>query len=184
MHPPRSVLLLGFGLFAPSGTLAAVDGLCPILGAVLPAPAKPNSHPAVGASVELLKGSIEKLVGGLNKSAVSVSIKSIHESSPLFDFHYTPPTLDPRGTQKVNGDSIYRLGSISKIFPVLALLKLDGVSLEDKITKYLPELNKLNDQAPVKDFTTQVEWDEITLGALASHLSGISSDCEDDTTLY
>lgn len=178
MQPPRFLALLGLGLLAPSGALAAVDGLCPIMGAVLPAPAQPASHAAVQKALEKFKATIEQIVGGLNRTAVSVAVKSIHDSSPLFELHHTPPTLDPRGVKKVDGNSVYRLGSISKIFPVLALLKLDGVGLDDKVTKYLPELRALGDQATVRDAVSQVEWDEITLGALASHLGGIGADCE------
>ncbi|KAL8381980.1 hypothetical protein RB595_005982 [Gaeumannomyces hyphopodioides] len=176
MQPPRSLALLGLGLLAPSGALAAVDGLCPIMGAVLPAPTEPASHAAVQKALADFKTTVGKIVGSLNRTAVSVAVKSIHECSPLFELHHTPPTLDPRGVQKVDANSVYRLGSISKIFPVLALLKLDGVSLDDKVTKYLPELRALGDQATVEDAVSQVEWDEVTLGALASHLSGIAAD--------
>ncbi|KLU82226.1 beta-lactamase [Magnaporthiopsis poae ATCC 64411] len=176
MQPPRFLALLGLGLLAPSGALAAVDGLCPIMGAVLPAPTQPASHAAVQKALEKFKTTVEQIVGGLNRTAVSVAVKSIHESSPLFELHHTPSTLDPRGVKKVDANSVYRLGSISKIFPVLALLKLDGVSLDDKVTKYLPELRTLGDQASVRNVVSQVEWDEITLGALASHLSGVGAD--------
>ncbi|KAL8297746.1 hypothetical protein RB597_007227 [Gaeumannomyces tritici] len=176
MQPPRFLALLGLGLLVPPGALAAVDGLCPIIGAVLPAPTKPASHAAVQNALADFRTAVEKIVGGLNRTAVSVAVKSIHEPDSLIELHHTPSTLDPRGVQKVDANSIYRLGSISKIFAALAVLKLDGVSFDDKVTKYLPELRTLGDQTKAEGAVSRVEWDEITLGALASHLGGIAAD--------
>lgn len=176
MYSSSLIKVVGATLFASQTVLANVNGICPHLGAVLPSPKAPSEHPAVKGAIVKLQQFIDDHVSKLKGSAVSVAVKSIHEDKPLLHFHYTPPALDKKGTQKVDAKSIYRLGSISKIFPVLAVLKLDGVSLDDKVTKYLPELRKLADQQTVKDALTVVDWDEITLGALAAHLAGIGRD--------
>ncbi|KAI6256463.1 hypothetical protein MCOR29_004903 [Pyricularia oryzae] len=176
MRCMSTLTFLSAALLVAQPAHAAVDGLCPIIGAVLPPPVNPGSHPAVDKAIAHLQSFLETTTSKLNVSSVSVAIKSIHEDKKLLDFHSTPPTLDSRGVKTVDGKSIYRVGSISKIFPVLAVLKLDGVSLDDKITKYLPELRGLVNQQPVRDSLTEVEWDEITLGALGAHISGISTD--------
>lgn len=178
MRCMSTLTFLSAALLVAQPAHAAVDGLCPIVGAVLPPPVNPGSHPAVDKAISHLQSFLETTTSKLNVSSVSVAIKSIHEDKKLLDFHSTPPTLDSRGVKTVDGKSIYRVGSISKIFPVLAVLKLDGVSLDDKITKYLPELRGLVNQQPVRDSLTEVEWDEITLGALGAHISGISTDCK------
>ena len=61
---------------------------------------------------------------------------------------------------------------------MLAALKFRGVSMEDPVTKYLPQLRKLKEQQAVVNDITTVDWDKITLQALASHMGGIPSDCE------
>ncbi|KAL8365368.1 hypothetical protein RB595_004257 [Gaeumannomyces hyphopodioides] len=153
---------------------AGQDGHCPAFGAVLPAPQSPGTHAAVAAAKAGVKAFLDQLTAGYNSSSLSVAVKSIHESGNLFEYHYTPPNLDPKGVRKVDGDAVYRIASVSKILPVMALLLLDGVRLEDPVTKYLPDLNKLNEQPAVKDELTTVDWDDITLEALASHMAGIS----------
>jgi CubicO group peptidase (beta-lactamase class C family) len=120
------------------------------------------------------------MTASYNASAVAVGVKSIHEPDLLFEYYYTPPNKDKRGAQKVDSDTVFRLGSLTKVFPVLALLKLKdmGVSLDDPITKYVPELRELKRQGGIDSPVWTVGWDDVTLGALASHMAGIPSDCE------
>jgi len=161
------------------GALAALDGHCPPLGPVLPAPTNPSKHEAVPAAAAALRGIIDQMTATYNGSAVAIGVKSIHESKLLFEYAHTPTNKDKRGAQKVDLDTVFRLGSLTKVFPVLALLKLKdrGVSLDDPITKYVPELRGLKKQAREDSSVWVVDWDEVTLGALASHMAGIPSDC-------
>ncbi|CAM1507945.1 Fc.00g047930.m01.CDS01 [Cosmosporella sp. VM-42] len=101
---------------------------------------------------------------------------STHEDQPFVDIRDTPPVLDPRGAQKIDADTVYRVGSVSKAYTVLAALKLAGVSMEDPVTKYLPRLRKLKQQQQVVDGMTTVDWDKVTLQSLASHMGDIPSD--------
>ena len=64
------------------------------------------------------------------------------------------------------------------MFPVLALLKLHKVDFDDAVTKYVPELRALNKQARKQDAVWAVDWDQVTVGALASHIGGIPADCK------
>lgn len=126
----------------------------------------------------LLRQALEAATVSVEFSAISVAVKSIHENDPFFEFHFTPPSLDPRGVTEVDRQSVYRLASISKLFPILAAIQTEGISLEDPITKYVPELRKLREQQPVQNKLTVPEWDDITLGDLASHMGGIPADSE------
>lgn len=158
---------------------AAKNNHCPPLGAVLPAPTSPSSHPAVQSAVSALKETIETLTAAFNGTAVSIGVKSLHETTPLVDIHYTPPVLDPRGASQIDASTVYRIGSVSKVFAVLALLKTSGVHIHDPITKYLPRLRELKQQHNGKaNQITAVDWDDVTLHALASHMGGIGSDCK------
>lgn len=166
------------------GVLAGLDGHCPPLGPVLPQPTQPSTHQAVPLATAALKDALDKLTASFNGSALAIGVKSIHESNLLFEYAYTPPIRDPRGVQKVDSDTIFRLGSLTKVFPMLALLKLHdrGVSLDDPVTKYVPELRDLNSQAREQTPIWTVDWDDITLGSLASHLGGIASDSTSATS--
>ncbi|KAI1416252.1 beta-lactamase/transpeptidase-like protein [Hypoxylon sp. FL1857] len=164
--------------------LAAKNNHCPPLGPVLPAPTSPSSHPAVQSAVSALKETLGNLTATFNGTAVSIGVKSLHETTPLVDVHYTPPVLDPRGASKIDASTVYRIGSVSKVFTVLAALKTSGVRMDDPVTKYLPRLRELNQQQTSKNPITIVDWDEITLQALASHTSGIGSDLITDLASF
>ncbi|KAI1642457.1 beta-lactamase/transpeptidase-like protein [Daldinia loculata] len=153
--------------------LAAKNGYCPPLGPVLPAPTSPSSNPVVQQyAVALFDG-----------TTVSIGVKSIHEATPLVDIHYQSPDLDPRGTKQTNASTVYRVGSVSKLFTVLAALKTEGVRMEDPITKYLPRLKELEKrERSTQDQLATVDWEDITLRALASHMSGIGPDLVTDMT--
>ena len=65
----------------------------------------------------------------------------------------------------VDGDSQYRIASITKSFTILGLLyqhALGNLHLDDSIDKYIPELKE-----PDKG---ELPWKDITLRSLASQL--------------
>lgn len=71
-------------------------------------------------------------------------------------------------TAAVNPDTYYRVGSVSKIFTALGILKLaeeDRLKLQDPVSKYLPWFN----------ISSHPAWSrQITLYHLLTHTSGIS----------
>lgn len=178
MQQSRFLSFGGMLLLLHSRVQAALDGHCPPLGPVLPAPTAPSSNPAVQSAVAKAMTLLDDMTAGFNGSALAVGVKSIHEDNLLLEYSYTPPNVDPRGVQKVDSDTVFRLASASKVFPVLALLQLSGVDLNDPVTKYLPQLRYLNQEARAQNPIWTIDWDDITLGALASHLGGIGGDSE------
>jgi hypothetical protein len=134
----------------------------------------------VRAAIEGIIASLKAQTAGFNYSAVSVGVRSIYEDTPFLDFHHTPP--DPaskRGAQEVDASTVYRLGSVSKLFTVLGALKLaeDGVlSMNDPVGWWIPELSGRDNDPESEDELDRIEWEDVTVEAVAAHLSGIGGD--------
>ncbi len=63
--------------------------------------------------------------------------------TPIFDFQFTGLVLNTDEGTKASGDSIFRIGSISKLLTVYAHLLNGGLSLwENPVTDYVPELRQ------------------------------------------
>lgn len=182
-------------LSALTFTVPSLAGLnakeCPILG---PSFLPPVSAPALHAIRSLtpsftkileaaLANGTESVFGALDNETTSFSIGafSVHDKQNLYEYHYEAPGLNGSlSSGTLNNDTIYRIGSLSKLYTVYAYLIEAGVgSLEDPITKYIPELAEA-DAARSADFdeVDDVKWCDITLRALASQLSGISRSCK------
>ncbi|KAK3985433.1 beta-lactamase/transpeptidase-like protein [Cladorrhinum sp. PSN332] len=99
----------------------------------------------------------------------------------MFDIHFTPNVRNEIGTDEVTANTVYRVGSISKIFTVLSVLQESSISFEDPVTKYLPSLN---DNQPNGSSIEAVQWDQVTVGSLASHISGIGRDFGLDLAVF
>lgn len=102
-----------------------------------------------------------------NSSSYSIEITS--SSNALWSAHRTARVLNETrpGDKHVSGNSLFRIASITKTFTTLALLHLASdkrLSLDDPVTKYIPELNSSEYDLP---------WKDISLRILASQLSGI-----------
>ncbi|KAJ0168528.1 Beta-lactamase-like protein [Colletotrichum tanaceti] len=94
-------------------------------------------------------------------SLAVVSIDQGSPSSPLWEFHHLASN-SVNGTKDVTGNSQYLIGSVSKVFSTLVLLK-SGLGLDSPVTDYIPELN---------DPSSSIPWADVSLRALGSHLSG------------
>jgi CubicO group peptidase (beta-lactamase class C family) len=74
----------------------------------------------------------------------------------------------------VNSSTIYRIGSITKVFTFyVSLLETGFQNFKDPTTKYVPEMTILDVLGNPLNTT---DWNEVTIGALASHLVGLSCD--------
>ncbi|KAF5982900.1 UPF0214 yfeW [Fusarium coicis] len=152
---------------------------CPPLGAVFPAPQSPSQSSLVKTVASLLKAGLDTQIGALfNTSALSIGVKSLHEDGPLFTYQWTPPNPG-EGTDKVDEDTVFRIASGSKLFTALAARISDKIDLEASVLKYLPELNKTAGD----DDIFSLKWEDITVGSLASHLSGVGVDMAQDLAI-
>ena len=114
-------------------------------------------------------------------SSVSISIVGASRESPLFNFHSTSSFLNltAGSTTNVTGNSVFRIGSISKLFTVYAFLLNGGLAHWDRpITDFVPELRKDVKSHGNGSNVDHVKWEEVTLGSLASFMSGIGRDCK------
>lgn len=112
-----------------------------------------------------------KITTGFNTNSVSISIGlvSLDQSSPsipAWEYHHRA-SGNVNGTKKVDRDSLYMIGSVSKILTDAIFIK-SGVPAGDPVTKYVPEL---------RDEKSRIDWGSVTLEMLAGQLSGIPPNC-------
>jgi hypothetical protein len=161
---------------------------CPLIGAEFPPPQRLSEHPTWKKAVENITAVFDYIdvsnITGVDRFSYSIQIFSTNPGPPiLWERHRTAKDLpaNTTGVKQVDGDTVYRLGSVSKVFTVLAFLaEVGDVQWNQPITKYVPELAKQPSRTASTDFdeVRETAWDDITLGALASQVSGIGRDCE------
>lgn len=102
-----------------------------------------------------------------NSSLPAISANVFHHDSVMWSGHYGSKTHNKSPHKRPDGDTVYRIGSITKIFSVLLIYKLfeSGVidSVDDSLSKYVPEFDVKN---PFTD-------ENITLRQIASQMSGL-----------
>lgn len=160
---------------------------CPLIGPEFPPPQRLAEHPIWKKAIDNITAVFDYIdvsnITGVDKFSYSIQIFSTNPGPPiLWERHRTAKDLpaNTTGVRSVDGDTVYRIGSVSKVFTVLAFLaEVGDVVWNEPITKYVPELANHSAQAssnnfdPVKD----TDWDDITIGALAAQVSGLGRDC-------
>ena len=134
-------------------------------------------------------------------TSFSIAVFSATDNSTIFDFHFEAPQLNGSYTRgKLSDDTIYRTGSIGKLLTVYAWLvdisdsvfldpitkyvvshTLVNICLASELTVYKPELAQAV-AAGQRNPILHTNWDEVTIGSLASQLSGIGRDGKDINT--
>jgi hypothetical protein len=117
-------------------------------------------------------------LAGAEDVTFSIGLFSILDPAVAqLQYHYTFPEITnaTQGAHRVDGDSIYRMSSVSKVFTVFAgLLELT----DEDWNRPLSNITGLADYAwGEKDPAYTIQWDKITLWALASQLSGVPHEC-------
>lgn len=159
-------------LLATFSTSIAAGEYCPPIGAVLPPPTAPSISKDVQAAIQNLASSLDKqFKPTLKASGVSIGVKSTHEHGLLFNYHYTPPVLSGIGTDTIDEHTIFRVGSVSKLVTALAALQSSQVDMDASVLKYFPELGNNTSPEPI----VAVQWENVTVRSLASHLSGLAT---------
>ena len=105
-----------------------------------------------------------------NSNTTSFAVEITSAESTLWSTYYT---ASKRVSGDVTGDTYFRIASITKVFTVLAILLQQNegkLTLQDPITKYIPELTQGENKG-------NIEWGTISLESLASQLSGIPREC-------
>ncbi|KAJ8119096.1 hypothetical protein OPT61_g66 [Boeremia exigua] len=166
LHNMRCILLLFYSI-SVAVTKATI---CPILGPVFPPPRNLHTFSPFQDALESLQIRLDEAFktgnttyGPVNpEDTYSIQIFST-ESGKLLDYHRRGSTI--LGNRPIDGDSIYRIASVSKLLTVYLLLLEAGESiLAEKVIKYVPEL---------KD---AAHWNDITVGSLAGYLGDITTE--------
>ncbi|CAG8980825.1 hypothetical protein HYALB_00003753 [Hymenoscyphus albidus] len=148
----------------------------------LPAPKNPASSPTIQKALSDLKSAInDGITSGKfssNSTSFSVEIFSTHSQTPLFEYYHTAPNLAAsNGTKIVDSNSIYRVASVSKLLSVYTfIIETGDKHFHEPVTKYIPELAAASHEYSDSKAADAVDWKSITVGNLASHMSGIGRD--------
>ncbi|KAH7412104.1 beta-lactamase/transpeptidase-like protein [Phaeosphaeria sp. MPI-PUGE-AT-0046c] len=158
--------------------LVALASYCPPLGPVFPPLKSLSTSASFRTSLASLEASILDALSTSNTShgplnsndTYSIQLFSTSDEKPLLDIHHRG--RDVVGNRTIDGNSVYRIASTTKVITVYLLLLAagDGI-LNDLVTKHLPEL------------AGKGYWDDITIGSLAGYMSGITADAYDITAI-
>ncbi|KAL7949739.1 beta-lactamase/transpeptidase-like protein [Trichoderma barbatum] len=170
-----------------SGSLAHTDQT--LIGPIFEPPTHLSTQAVIQEAVLNITNALNKAIrtggsqfGNFNSSTTSFSVAAVSQldSAPIIDFHHTSGCLNVSAgsTSKVTADTVYRIGSVSKVFTVYSLLLNNGTNHWNRpITDFVPELRQAVQHTSHKSSVIDsVQWDQVTVGALASQLSGIGRD--------
>jgi len=117
---------------------------------------------------------LDAVVSAPQYASTSFSVEVTSSVDTLWSHHHTALQRNASRPDApiVNGDTLYRIASITKSFTVLGILyqhSAGNLSLDDPIEKYIGDLKGEQEGT--------LPWKDITLRSLASQLSGIPRDC-------
>ena len=172
----------------PCAVLVQSTAPAPLLGPAYPYPTNLTQNSSLvlaawsdfTATVESLiraNQTVEGLVPDLGSFTFSVGAFSIYDAAAgrTLQYHHTGPAVQKTtiGVQNVNGDSVYRVESISKLFTVyLVLLEIGSGCWDIPLTDFVSELATFADGTKPHPLHV-VDWKDVTLGALAGQIAGI-----------
>jgi CubicO group peptidase (beta-lactamase class C family) len=152
--------------------------LCLILGSACLAAEKPDA-PKPAQSIDELQKQIEKILKDTHTPGVSIAI--VQGAAP--EFIGAIGLADVTANRPATAETLFRIGSTSKAFSGLAILKLvnEGkLSLDDPIKKLIPEIwfeNRWEETDPIRvvnllEHTTG--WDDMSLRQYAKEDPNLS----------
>ncbi|EEQ92497.2 uncharacterized protein BDCG_07617 [Blastomyces dermatitidis ER-3] len=166
---------------------------CPLLGPTFSSDFDLDKTDAFTKAKDSFPGVVEALFesGVIDSSVSSFAIdvySTVTNKSVYSYFHQaTAPALNetfPAGG--IDDGTAIRVGSVSKLFTVYAIVAHAGgmAVLDHPVTRYLPELAcespKDADDGPLK----RIAWEDMTVGALASHMGGTGQFPPEFTACY
>lgn len=178
------MLCLASSLLAPISR-AQLSPNCPILGPVFPAPVNVlQESTVVPEALRTFQHALEKAIDEdteLWSNSTSFYLSVFSRDSQLINYAYEAPNIgDALTSGTLDKDTLFRIASVSKLVTIYAALVEVGLErMNDPITKWVPELSLVPNRN--SDTIVQVKWEEITLGALASHMAGITRDGRSST---
>ncbi|RGP72913.1 hypothetical protein FLONG3_6551 [Fusarium longipes] len=147
---------------------------CPILGPVLPSGFNLSKFKAIQDAKSDFPAAIESIFseGIINKTHTSFAINvfSTATNESLYSYYHSAEALkDTLSIGKLDDSTVFRTGSVSKLFTAYALLANSGFDIVNRpVTEILPEMAGNNRSEP----TERIIWEDVTIGALLSHQAG------------
>ncbi|KAF1730515.1 Beta-lactamase-like protein [Beauveria bassiana] len=152
-------------------------------GPVLPKPTSLQNSPVFELAAANLTNTLNDAINGsiaagwavenVSFSLAVVSLDQADPGIPIWEFHHQAKT-SVNGTKKIDRDSQYLIASISKVLTVYIMLMSD-VNIDDPVTEFLPELG---------NNSSTMQWQNITLRMLASHLAGVPANVPMERPAY
>jgi len=150
-------------------------------GPIVPRPTSMEDSPSFQSAVKNLTASFQAAIDGaldpgfaMANASFSLSVVAHDADKPIWTYHRLSE-LNVNGTQELDDDSQYQIGSVSKLITDIILLKV-GLDLDAPVTEYLPVLKNGDDASEAG--IGRVGWDGVTLRMLSMHLAGAPMNCE------
>ena len=151
---------------------------CPVYGPLFPAPTNLRDHPRTKSMGKDLETRLQQRRNGGDFYYSYVLQTYTSNEGVLWQNSYTTPrmrTINTTGVREVDENTVHRIGSVTKMLTVYAFLIQVGDRIwNDPVTKYIPELRS----SAADNAVYRVDWDEVTVGSLASFESGLMRDCK------
>jgi CubicO group peptidase (beta-lactamase class C family) len=150
-------------------------GACSPPSLAFPLPDYSRHQPFLLDALQKIQNEVESIVADKTYDTTAFSIEVTSSNQTLWSSFHTARDRDALrpGAVEVNGNSAYRIASITKTFTTLGVLQqhaAGNLNLDDSVDTYLTEL-----KGPQSG---SIPWKDITLRSLASQLSGLPQDCE------
>lgn len=166
-------------LLSSSGIATGASNLraCPLLGQQYPVPVQLSSNSDFHVATKQVENALKTNARAysLNETSLSIGMFSTSEDGLLYQYHYTDALLanSSQGARTVDANSIYRIGSISKLLTMYMFLIEDGDRhFNDPIVEHVPALREVGHAwNPITP-----KWNDITIGDLAGEMAGLADD--------
>lgn len=190
MHKFQYWVALSLGAFTSPAVARLNQYSCPLLGPAFPQPERLSVQSLRPYTADLTRAIEEALAGGTNPygefdnatSSFSVALWSTASNDSLFEYHFEGSELRNASGNALNNDTVFRIGSISKVFTVYAYLATVGEAhLDEPITRFVPELAEIDREREDNSTSNDVDnirWSDVTPRSLGAMMSGLPRDCQ------
>ncbi|KAH8660159.1 beta-lactamase/transpeptidase-like protein [Xylariales sp. PMI_506] len=180
MHYTSSLFFSGFVL---------VVGPCPLLRAYYPPPTIDTNSDTILSFTkdftalfdELVQNSGSEDFGDITSNTTSFSVvlfsgtESGQDGPVFFEYHYTAPAVET--AENVTIETLFPAGTLTQLLTVYAwLVEAGDAAWDTPITQFLPNLAIARPDFTNFDIGLSIPWENVTVGSLAAHMSGIPRD--------
>lgn len=177
MHLEKVLIGSLLGLAIPTTAHIIATEEVPLIGPSFISNFDPSNSKAIGNAKKAFPGLIDQLFesGKLNRTelAFTIDVYSAATNDSIFQYSHVGKSMEKTlTTGELNDNTIARIGSVTKMFTVYAIIAKAGMGVfSDPVTKYLPEL-KSTSNSSTRSPLDGINWDDITVGALAEQQAG------------